>query len=85
MKLIIDIPEDVYTIIKNEPYMSRVMNFGSTLTDAIYDGTPLPKGHGRLIDENDLWFEDIDNISCVTQRDVEHAPTIIEADEGEQE
>lgn len=54
MKLIIDIPADVYTIIKNEPYMSRVMNFGSTLTDAIYDGTPLPKGHGDLIDRNQI-------------------------------
>ena len=50
------------------------------LISAIRHGTPLLKGHGRLIDENDLWFEDIDDISCVTQRNVENAPTIIEAD-----
>ena len=54
--------------------------YDADLYKAIANGTPLPKGHGRLIDENDLWFEDIDDISCVTQRNVENAPTIIEAD-----
>ena len=52
---------------------------------AVKNGTPLPKGHGRLIDENNLWFEDIDDISCVTQRNVDNAPTIIEADKSERE
>jgi hypothetical protein len=48
---------------------------------AILDGTPLPKGHGRLIDADAL----IDTLGC-SDRDIyvkacieEDAPTIIEA------
>ena len=81
MKLIIDIPEEIYNDIKNDEWIDTEPIHN--MVNAIKNGTQLPKGHGRLIDENDLWFEDIDNISCVTQRDVENAPTIIEADEGE--
>lgn len=74
MQIVIDIPEDEYQNILHTGKASfRVVN-------AIEAGMILPKGHGRLIDENDLWFEDIDDISCVTQRNVENAPTIIEAD-----
>lgn len=78
MKIVIDIPEEHYEYIQNLPYYKR--NYAQ---DLILDGTPLPKGHGRLIDENNLWFEDIDDVSCVTQRNVENAPTIIEAESEE--
>lgn len=85
MKLIIDISDKTYEIIKNMVYFYNSQRSGREATKeiltAIKQGIPLPKCHGRLIDENDLWFEDIDNISCVTQRDVENAPTIVEADE----
>ena len=49
MKLIIDIPEDRYKrIINDEDYMPL------DISCAIKNGTPLPKGHGRLIDKDCL-------------------------------
>ena len=82
IELVIKIPEDTY---KKAVEFGHLDMCGIELANAVFNGTPLPKGHGRLIDENDLWFEDIDNISCVTQRNVEHAPTIIEADKAVEE
>ena len=56
-------------------------------TKEIANGTPLPKGHGRLIDADAL----IDSLD-VSDRDIyckavieEDAPTIIEADGGDAE
>ena len=61
------------------------------LTEAFLNGTPLPKGHGRLIDENEL----IDEIVCeeieghyydiIYAHSVYDAETIIEADKSESE
>ena len=77
VELVIKIDEDTYNnFVHNEYYINDVI----AIHTALANGTPLPKGHGRLIDENNLWFEDIDDISCVTQRNVENAPPIIEAD-----
>ena len=53
------------------------------LRKAFENGTPLPKGHGRIIDESkikvcewvDVWEEDYPKAST-------DAPTIIEADGG---
>ena len=54
MKLIIDIDENVYT---------RLFDNGTDFYDtddilamakAIRKGTPLPKGHGRILDEKDI-------------------------------
>ena len=86
IELVIKIPEELKNKIDNaneDNYRTYLWWFETTLYCAIKDGTPLPKGHGRLIDEDTLWFEDIDNISCVTQRNVENSPIIIEADKGE--
>ena len=44
MKIVIDIPEILYTKIQNGKADKR------TLETVILHGTPLPKGHGRLID-----------------------------------
>ena len=89
MKLIIEIPEVYYESLRKTDVIISGQRSGKTLMSVIFNavtnGIPLPKGHGRLIDENDLWFEDIDDISCVTQRNVENAPTIIEADKAESE
>ncbi len=81
MKIVIDIPEEAYNLLQND----GVDWLGAEhILDRVAKGTPLPKGHGRLIDENNLFFEDIDDISCVTQRNVENAPTIIEAESEEE-
>lgn len=53
---------------------------GSASDIAIASGTPLPKGHGRLIDADDLWdaYQDLD-YDFYEAMDV--AKTILEADE----
>lgn len=78
MQIVIDIPKKVYDRFKEKDHIKKC-DVGE-YEKALYKCIILPKGHGRLIDENDLWFEDIDDISCVTHRNVENATTIIEAD-----
>ena len=61
-----------------------------TTIKALENGTPLPKGHGRLIDINDLLdrigLEDNDsnredNVGeIITLEDFDFTPTILEAD-----
>ena len=85
MKLIIDIPEEV----KHKVYaygLSLCPSDKEQLIHAIMNGTPLPKGHGRLIDSNALKMRDISPEAWYSpmwgleMQDIEDAPTIIEAD-----
>lgn len=48
MELIIDIPEEAYDFIKRTGYHTQ------SLYEAIKNGTPLPKGHGRILDEKEI-------------------------------
>ena len=53
MKIVIDIPEWKYKSICEGVEASKrcgVVGIDSVIHEAIYNGTPLPKGHGRLID-----------------------------------
>lgn len=63
MQIVIDIPEDTYIATCNEsmlpPDVKNVVN-------AIKNGTPLPKGHGRLIDEDEV-------IECIKEVEGEDA------------
>lgn len=73
--LVIKIPDYLYEDIKNSNTIFREDE--RTCYEAVKNGTPLPKGHGRLIDadalqEDCLWWE--------TDLEVSKAPTIIEAD-----
>lgn len=72
MQIVIDIPEKDYNNI--EPFLNgQMIKGGFNLFKAlkiIKNGVPLPKGHGRLIDEDDL----LDN-TCIDE-----IPTIIEAE-----
>lgn len=47
MEIVIDIPEKIYKAIQDNTYCG-ISN--SDMYDAIRNGTPLPKEHGRLID-----------------------------------
>jgi hypothetical protein len=75
IELVIRIPEDEYkNILLTGKASFRTVN-------AIESGTPLPKGHGRLIDEDTIagdgswdWSDRLDA-----------TPTIIEADGGDAE
>lgn len=92
MKLVIDIPSHV----KNR------LIFGVTykddlriLVEALTNGTPLPKGHGRIVDINELMnvigLEDNNEnrennlAELITLEDIDRITTIIEADGGEED
>ena len=72
MQIVIDIPDDMYYAIEHR-YWSAVNE--TVLLSCVANGTPLPKGHGRLVDADDL----LDN-TCLDE-----IPTIIEADKAESE
>lgn len=88
MQIVIDIPEEEYD-------MFRIMyssGMGNSAVKRILNGTPLPKGHGRLIDADELkeCKYEIDSMHCmvlhrydevVNVSEIDDAPTIIEADE----
>ena len=93
MKLIIEIPEEIYNYVdtqwrdipKNDSPISIMCN-------AIINGTPLPKGHGRLKDvdaflskvkvdrEHSAYSRSWTADDVLTALDNSYAPTIIEAD-----
>lgn len=73
MQIVIDIHEDVYKTIIADKYAIYDKMYYS-----IKNGTPLPKGHGRLIDADAVLVEPFGN----TYKDIDIAETIIEADKG---
>ena len=86
IELVIKIPEEDFERCKKKFQMNL-----NIMAYAITKGTPLPKGHGRLIDADYLRedfkaskkisFAERMDISCI----VDHAPTIIEADKENKE
>ena len=84
MQIVIDVPEDVYTrlfdngIQDNEIAVDDICEMARSLRL----GKPLPKGHGRLIDESNLSLMTVHLIDGVLVCDT---PTIIEADKAESE
>ena len=83
MKIIIDIPEEVRIAISQMGLLRISNEMQKKVDKAIQHGTPLPKGHGRLIDESDLMpdsdYED-GIFYAVSIGGINGAPTIIEAD-----
>ena len=61
MQIVINIDTVDYEYIKNGCIIP--IKIDNHIYDAIRNGTPLPKGHGRLIDENALKTY-IDNCDC---------------------
>ena len=97
MKLVIDIPEEKYNEIHSLKFVQYGLQsednkkFFYLLINAIQDGTPLPKGHGRLIDADaitkdfntfqDAFVINIDKTSGRFMGVACTAPTIIEGEE----
>lgn len=50
MHIVIDISEEMYEELK---YLN-VHGFTTAVEEAVANGTPLPKGHGRIVDVNTL-------------------------------
>ena len=82
MQIVIDIPEDVYKDIQSLDWKNTGRLF-SEEWKAIHNGTPLPKGHGRLIDA-DVLVDGMENDYEFCEA-VNATPTIIEADGGDAE
>ena len=48
MEVVIKIPDEAYELLKNKPTLDNIAE------SIIANGTPLPKGHGDLIDRDKL-------------------------------
>ena len=51
MEIVINIPEEVYNKLPEAELGSNVV---ADVLEAVENGTPLPKGHGRLKDEDEI-------------------------------
>lgn len=93
MKMVIDILEEDYKFIRDlQSLIIGGRGCGKTIqyrvVNAIKNGTPLPKGHGRLKDidrvERLLDLDKPDNaIAQVLKNLIESVPTIVEAESEE--
>ena len=91
MQIVIDIDEDTYNqVSNNDAYVLSEVDY-ILIENAIANGTPLPKGHGRIADMDEA-------IKCIGEVKGEDAKwaigliewacdkrTIIEADRGDEE
>lgn len=86
MQIVIDIPEDVYKPIIKAYEKDKELQTRPNLYKAIANGTPLPKGHGRIgdLDQVLLWMiykkDIIDEQKCGEITPVFKDATIIEAE-----
>ena len=85
MQIVIDIPNEEYKTLSELSEKEKV-NELSYYERIIANGTPIPKGHGRLIDGDAIYklFEQ-DNFIWEADSYILTVPTIIEADRGEEE
>ena len=90
MQIVIDIPEKIYTHLRDGGSIGASL----MIENAIKRGTPLPKGHGDLIDRRELkkdvyttteWNGDVHRIIYEASVDDDDAPTIIEAESEDKE
>ena len=90
IELVIKIPKEQYNTIKSDLYNTFPAEMKEWGLEAIRNGTPLPKGHGRLIDADELKTiiqgNDVLTMTGFNVRicDINATPTIIEADKEEE-
>lgn len=87
MQIVIDIPEDMYYAIEHR-YWSVVNE--TMLLSCVANGTPLPKGHGDLIDKGIFkkWIETQDGDTIMPEYyldALDEQETIIEAERSDEE
>ena len=84
MQIVIELDKKDFEIIRNG--CSVPIAYDNHIYDAIRKGTPLPKGHGRLKDVDDIYdnctgyHTDDDGSSCFKWIDIDIAPTIVGAE-----
>ena len=71
VEVVIKIPDEAYELLKSKPTLDNVAE------SIIANGTPLPKGHGRLIDADTLALPSEEIVSRLI---IKYAKTIVEAD-----
>lgn len=79
MQLVINIDDKLYEIIKKPKKLEMMYFHAGRLCEVVRNGTPLPKGHGRLIDADERRTE----IDEADRWVVDLAQTIIEANKME--
>jgi hypothetical protein len=89
MQIVIDIDDKLYEIIK-DPNKLSTMYHASKCAEAVRNGIPLPKGHGDLIDKDDMRVIELEDSLHIIRHekgdDVDvyiDAQTIIKEDKGE--
>ena len=80
IELVIKMSQESYNNLKIG-CTQRVSN--GEMIEALKNGTPLPKGHGRLIDADALWKKWV--FDAIGKQEIDDAPTIIEADKESEE
>jgi hypothetical protein len=83
MQIVINIPEWKYkSICKGVEASKRcgVVGIDSAIHEAIYHGTPLPKGHGRLKDVDKIISDGISKEFCDWYDEIKCADTIVDVD-----
>ena len=80
MKLVIEIPYDLYNAVISDYWCGD-----NTFRQAVINGTPLPKGHGRIVDTknfksylNDSYIDSVGFTRAMSA--INHLKTIIKAD-----
>lgn len=94
MKIVIEIGDKLYDLIKHYERSIEIIEEENdtleiALMRAIIKGTPLPKGHGDLVDRNELLeYTDINEcayIPTINRYDIITIPTIIKSDKEAQD
>ena len=76
MQIVIEIPKKVYNALTHIDFDAHFVV--DEMRKSIANGTPLPKGHGRLIDERDI----VNGSYEVIGNRIYELEPIIEADKG---
>ena len=87
IELAIKIPEKIYKYVQQIGSINMLDT--QQVANAIFDGTPFPKGHGRILDEKDIldtknndgdWYDLVDMPEYIAG-----VKAIIEADKEQEE
>lgn len=82
MQIVIDIPENDWKFLKE----SDGCRWSRAILDGVINGTPLPKGHGKLVDVKQVIMALVyrhllkDDVTCGDVTKILNMATIIEAD-----
>ena len=87
IELVIKIDKETYThLLARYKYQNTndiELDDNAKVGVAIKNGTPLPKGHGDLIDRDKLEIEEIGDVNCYSIRQIDDAVAVVKADRGD--